>query len=316
LDALDQIPQLETLVLRQASPSAPRDAPLISRTITLPFLTKFRIVASAKDCAVALAHLVLPTLTWLQVEANCPEPEGEDVQLLIPYIARNVYLLQDTEQLRSILIGGHSGWAVVHAWTTFNDPNLVHTSVPADFTFTAVGSDWYPGVYTAILDALLTLLPMNSVSILTSQNIIGLSKDFWLSHVPKWPKLEQANLGPITIKAFRDMLAEDAPPDGPRLPSLTKLVLEEVGVTVPSAYDLRDMLIERVEQGAALEVLDSRTCVADDRAIRLLAEIVADVQQPLASRPPRRTRGRIKDWQNAWYPDTKDEYELEDSDEI
>jgi hypothetical protein len=178
-----------------------------------------------------------------------------------------------------------------------------------------MGSDWHPGVDTAIVDALLTLLPMNFVSILTSLSITGLSKEFWLSHVPKWPKLERASLGPTTIKAFRDMLAEDAPPDGPRLPSFTKLILKEVGVTVQRAYDLRDMLIERMEQGAALEVLDLSTCVADDRASRLLAEIVVDVQEPLASRPPTRPRGRIGGWQSAWYPDTKAEYEIEDSDE-
>ena len=320
LDGLDQMPQLETLVFRYASPSASVAAPLISepsRTVTLSSLTRFGIVASAEDCVLALTHLALPSLTWLHVEAESHESEGEDVQLLIPYIARNVYVLQGTEQLRSILVDGHSGCAIVHAWTTFNDPDLVRKSVPENLIFTARGNNWHLGVDTAILNTLLTILPLNSVSILTSRSITELSKEFWLSHVPRWPMLERASLNPTTIKAFRDMLAKDAPPDGPRLPSLTKLILVDAALNVSRAYDLRDMLLERVEQGAPLQVLDLRTCVADDRAIRLLGEIVVDVQEPLASRPSMRMRGRMRgrQLQSAWYPDTKDadgvEYDYE-----
>ena len=130
----------------------------------------------------ALPHLALPTLTWLHVEAKSHKSEGEDVQLLIPYIARNVYELQGTEQLRSTLIDGHSGCAIIHAWTIFNDPDLVQKSVPKNLIFTARGSNWHLGVDTAILNTLLTILPMNSISILTSQSITELSKEFWLSH--------------------------------------------------------------------------------------------------------------------------------------
>jgi hypothetical protein len=86
--------------------------------------------------------------------------------------------------------------------------------------------------------------------------------------------------------AFRDML-EDAPPDGPLLPSLTKLIILNVTLTASRAYFLRDMLIERAEQGVPLNVLDLRTCIASDRAVQLLTEIVVDVQGPLASLPMR-----------------------------
>ena len=48
---------------------------------------------------------------------------------------------------------------------------------------------------------------------------------------------------------------------------------------------LRDILIERVEQGVPLEYLDLRTCLAAYRAIQLLAEIVVDVKEPLAAQP-------------------------------
>lgn len=107
-----------------------------------------------------------------------------------------------------------------------------------------------------IFDALLTLLPVNSVSTLTAQNRTPLSKEFWLRHVPKWSLVERATLVFNTVKAFIDMLTDDAPPDGSRLPSLTKLILVDVMLTVPRTYYLRDMLIKRVEQGVPLEVLD------------------------------------------------------------
>jgi hypothetical protein len=64
------------------------------------------------------------------------------------------------------------------------------------------------------------------------------------------------------------MLGEDAPPDGPRLPSLKTLILVDVNLTAVRTYDLRDMLIERVEQGVPLEVLDLRSCVVAERAIQ------------------------------------------------
>jgi hypothetical protein len=80
------------------------------------------------------------------------------------------------------------------------------------------------------------------------------------------------------------MLAEDAPPDGPRLPSLTKLILVDVKVTVDLAVewtrDLRDMLIERAGQGVPLEVLDSSRALRLTAKSTLLNGIVVDVKEP------------------------------------
>jgi hypothetical protein len=149
--------------------------------------------------------------------------------------------------------------------------------------FAAKSDEWHYGVNTAIFNALLTLLPMNFVSTLTVQNRTRLSKKFWFSHAPRWPLLEQARLVPTAVRAFRGMLAEDIPlgSNGPRLPMLTKLILLDIGLTAMRTFHLRDMLIERVEQGVPLEYLDLRTCIAANRAIQLLAEIVVDVQEPL-----------------------------------
>jgi hypothetical protein len=68
LDALNEMPQLKLLSLQSATPVAPQGDPRISRTITLPSLTHFHINEyHARDCAFALAHLVLPTLTRLSI---------------------------------------------------------------------------------------------------------------------------------------------------------------------------------------------------------------------------------------------------------
>ena len=283
LDALDEMPQLKTLVLQYATPLAPPTVPLTPeplRTVTLPSLTKFHISASARDCALALTCLVLPALTRLHVDAESHEKEGGDVQLLIPYVARNVYALQDTEPLRSFLIDCKGVRAEVLAWampdTDFKlcDPNILALAlVPARVKFAATGRNWNFRVDTAIMDAFLTLFPANTVSTLSTRNNIGHSKKFWVSHAPRWPLLEWASLVPSTVNAFIDMLTEDDPPDGPRLPRLTKLTLVDVKVTVLTTWSLRKMLIQRREQGVPLHVLDLSRSFVVDGEIGSLTEI-------------------------------------------
>ena len=292
LGVLNEMPQLETVIFEHATPLAPLAATLITEhlpSVTLPSLTRFDISGSATDCALALAHLVLPALISLYVDVE--SHEVEEVHLVIPYVAQNVHEMRDTEPLRSILISGEETSAEVVAWTTPNadvkvcDPDtLFNASTSARILFVATGTNWHYGADTAIFDSLLTLLPVNSVSTLTAQNRTQLSKEFWLKHAPRLPLLEGARLVPTAVKAFRDMLAEDAPPDGPRLPSLTGLTLVEVTFTALRTYHLRDMLIERVGQGIPLEVLDLSTCFIIDRAIQLLKEIVVGVQEPLTVR--------------------------------
>jgi hypothetical protein len=302
LGALNEMPQLETLILQYATPPAPRAAPFIlepSRAVTLPSITRFHIIDSARDCALALAHLVLPALAhlvlpaliWLNVDAKSRD-SVEDIHLVIPYVARKVHGLQGTEPLRSILMTGERTRAEVVAWTTPDADvkvcdldTLLSASVSARLMFAATGINWQSGADTTIFDSLITLLPMDSVSTLTAQNRARPSKEFWLRNASMWPLLERVRMVPTSIKAFGDMLVEEAPPDGPRLPSLTKLTLVRVKLTALRTYHLRDILIERVEQGVPLEVLDLRTCFAADHAIQLLKEVVVEVQGPLAPPP-------------------------------
>jgi len=145
------------------------------------------------------------------------------------------------------------------------------------------------------------------------------------------PLLEQARLVPAAVSAFREMLAEDIllDSDGPQLPMLTKLILLDVRLTAIRTYHLGDMLIKRVEQGVPLEVLDLRTCIAADRAIQFLAEIVVDVQEPLNARQMAmeevfkyvgigyRDEVEYDDGRRPWYGNMDDaEGEDEDEDEV
>jgi F-box-like len=299
LDALNEMPQLETLILEYATPHAPRTAPLISqpsRTATLPSLTGLHLAASATDCAFALAHLVLPALSWLHVNAESHEWGARDVYPLIPYVTRNVYGL-GMEPLRSILISGEGDRAKVLGWT-MPDADIkvslpfwesyIGASGPPCIVFTATLSAtrgfWDYGVARGVSDYFLTELPVDFVSTVITQNCTPPCKEFWIYHASRWPLLEHVLLLPATFLAFRDMLAEDVPSDGPRLPLLTKLTLIDDTLTELGTSHLCDMLIERVEQGVPLEVLDLSTCVADDRSIQLLREIVVDVHDEAAWR--------------------------------
>jgi F-box-like len=295
LDALSEMPQLEELSLQSATPLAPLTGPLIpkpSRSTTLPSLTRFYISDSSKECVLAVAHLVLPALTRLHVDVESQDWSGEDVRLVIPYVARIVCGIHSIEPLRSILFSGEGKRAEVVAWTTpdadvevRNSTTVLRESVSARLMFTATGMHWNHEVVTATYDALFSLLHVDPVSTFSALNHTRLSKEFWLNQAPRLPLLERVCLVPTAVKAFRDMLAEDAPSDGPRLPSLTKITIFCVTWTSTKTYHFRDMLIERVEQGVPLESLVLSGCEEPfpRRANQIFAEIAVDVQGPLYS---------------------------------
>ena len=142
-------------------------------------------------------------------------------------------------------------------------------------------SGWRYGIDAVIFGAMLSDLPLNAISTLSALNNTRLSKEVWLSLAPRLTVLKRAFLVPTAVRAFREMLEEDAPPYVlPRLPKLTKLILSKVSLTALRTYYLRDMLVKRKEHGAPLEVLDLRTCIGTDRAIQLLSEFVGNLQGP------------------------------------
>jgi len=292
LAALEEIPQLKSLILDNATPAVSVDnshIPEPQRTVTLPSLTHFNITASTKGCALALAHLVLPALISLHVTSESQSWDGDDVRLLIPYVVRTAHGPQDTAPLQTILVNGGDTEAEIVTWTVPDadddvcDPVTLNKAAVSARLVLVVTSDseCRDAMETVVFDALLSHLPLNAISTLSVQNETRLSKELWLSHAPRLTELNRVLLVSTAIRAFREMLEEDAPPDGrPRLPQLTKLILCKVSLTLPRTRRLCDMLVKRKEDGAPLEALNLRTCIGPERSFRLLSEIVGNVQGP------------------------------------
>jgi hypothetical protein len=287
LDALDEMPQLEMLVLHGASPICSIGLAIVSephRTITLPSLTQFEITADVLDCVLALTRLVLPALTSLDVVITFEDQQGNDIGLLIPHVVRNAHGIQDMAPLQSIVIQGGECQAKIVAWTIpdadIDDCIQITECHAPRIHFRAHGYEWHYETHTAILDAFLTHLPTDAISALSIEELTRPSKEFLLRRVSSLVMLERVHLDSTTLGAFREMLIEDPPPNGARLPRLRKLVLCKVSLTALRTYRLRDMLEERAKQGVPLETLDIRTCAAALHAIELLATAVGDVQGP------------------------------------
>jgi hypothetical protein len=312
LVGLNEMSQLETLILDNATLGISIDNPCIpelQRTITLPSLTHFNITAFMWDCALALAHLVLPVLISLHLTAKSESVYGDDVRVLIPYVARNAHGPQDAAPLQTILFNEENMYTEIVVWAVpdadvevCNSVTLKKVAVSARLVLAVISdSGWGEGMETALFDAMLSHLPLNAITTLSAQNDMKLSKEIWLSHAPRLTKLNRVLLVPTAVRAFREMLEEAAPPNGlPRLPQLTKLILSKVPLTTRMTYHLRNILVKRKEHGAQLETLDVRTCIATDRAIELLSKTVVNMQGP--PNTLRRRHPAFFDWEGGFRP--------------
>jgi len=179
--------------------------------------------------------------------------------------------------------------AEIVAWTApdadlevCNSVTLVKAAVSARLVL-SITSDhgWRDEMETEMFDGMLSRLPLNAISTLSAQNDTQLSKEVWLRHAPRLTKLNRVLLVSTAIRAFKEMLEEDTPPNGrPRLPQLTQLILSKVSLTLLRTHHLCNMLVKRKEHGAPLEFLYLRTCTGTERAIELLSETVGNVQGP------------------------------------
>jgi hypothetical protein len=160
-----------------------------------------------------------------------------------------------------------------------NPVSLIGATLSARAIFTASGHTWRFGTDVDIFDSTLAALQLGSLNTLTVQNSSRFPERLWLTHAPRWPLLERVRLVGTVAKSFTTVLAKDTPPEGPLLPSLTKLSLLNTLHTSDTSH-LVDMLTGRVEQGVPLEALDLRACEATDRAVQLFGEIVVDVLGP------------------------------------
>ena len=289
LDALEEMPQLKTLILHFASPITP-DTSLqsdIERTVTLPSLTLFEISSPARDCGLALTHLVLPALTSLCLILNSRHVNGDDVQDVLPLIARHAHGPQDTQPLQSVLfcndktieilawILPHLDLKLLHGSSFFDDMHSARVAI------TVTSKDWSPETHTRVFDAVMAALPLGSLMTLTAQNCTRpLDEQFWLRHAPRWPLLRRVRLWPSAARGFREMLEDKGGHEGPLLPLLTKLVLINITLYARRTLHLCDALRKRVEQGVPLVTLDLRKCLMASRQVELLGNFVVEVLCP------------------------------------
>jgi len=290
LDAMEQMPQLDALVVNHATPRAPTVSTPLSeptRVITHPSLTQLDLAASASDCTFALAHLILPALIKIRVDVTSELASADDVRALIPHFSRNAHGPQDAEPLQSILISGEPSLIEVVLWTAAgadmevqnqNPVSLMSATLSARAIFAAAGHMWFE-TDVEILDATLAALPLGSLSTLTAQNSSRIPEWLWLAHAPRWSLLERVRLVGNVTKSFTTVLTKDAPPEGPLLPLLTELSLFNT-LRINDTSPILDMLTGRVEQGVPLDALDLRACEVPQRAIQLFGEVVVDVQGP------------------------------------
>ncbi|KAH9010863.1 hypothetical protein EDB84DRAFT_1406207 [Lactarius hengduanensis] len=295
LDALEEIPQLKTLVLHSASPvtsSVPFD---VKRTVTLPSLTYFDISASPEDCGLALAHLVLPALTSLCVTAfSSLENEG-DVERMLPYVAQHSHGPQDTGPLQGVLIHSYASHVNILAWPVpdidvevHDPPAFLATTLSPRVTLSITSNVWHYAskIHFEVLDVAMAALPLDGLVMLTTEHLdldSGPKMDhFWLRCAPRWPLLRRVRLGKSTERGFIKMLLEENEGgESPLLPSLTGLVVVHTRVNDYWTLRLCDALTRRVEQGVPLEVLDLRMSILRfPPTVQLLSEIVVDVLGP------------------------------------
>jgi hypothetical protein len=289
------MPQLERLVLHRAIPT---DLVVLFEglklTVDLPSLPHLSISASVSECAVVLAHLVLPALTRLCVNAEIDLSVYGSVNDLIQCVAQNAHGPQDTEALQSLFIGDDKRRADFVAWTMSrqdSDDGLrssVHwpdMTRPTRLEFSVqrqYGQSSGMPMDIQQNNALLAALPLNSITSLTVKGRTPLRKEDWRSHASKWQKLERVRLFYAAVRAFRGMFEDAAVLGDPLLPSLEELILSDISLNAQMVYYLCDMFIKCVELGIQLKTLDLRTCTAiNHRAVQLLSEIVVDVQGPV-----------------------------------
>lgn len=285
------MPQLERLVLYNGIPS---DLVALSEgvkfTVDLPSLTELCISTFISECVVLLAHLVLPALTRLCVNARIPLWTSGLLNQLIQCVAQNAHGLQDTEALQSLFIWSRKRRTAFVAWTMpRQDPDdglrssiaLPDRTRLARLEFSIQCQRYVSGIMDIQhCNTLLAALPLNSTTSLTVKGHTPLGKEDWRSHASRWHKLERVRLSDAAVPAFRAMFEDAAELGDPLLPLLEELVLVDISLDAKKVCYLCDMLMECVELGIPLRTLDIRTCTVANRAVRLLNEIVVDVQAP------------------------------------
>ena len=296
LAALDEMPQLTTLILHSASPIAPSLPLVIERTVTLPSLTHLNILGRLRDCALAIAHLDLPALTSLCLTiSSWEQPTNHNIQELLPFIVRHAHGPQDNQPLQSVLIRGDEHYIKIFAWSVPNISVVVHdiftslTTTPPTRVALSFACNWpRPIDRVETLEILMARLPLDNLVMFAdlTNSVEAETQHFWHHLSPMWSLLQCVRLTPVSGHGFIVMLLEDnGKCEKPLLPSLKQIVMVNYSLYSLSLLPLYDALRKRVDQGVPVETLDLRMCEAhsDGRAedwLQSLSEIVVDVLRP------------------------------------
>ena len=183
LSALDEMPQLTTLTLHSASPIAPSFPFHVERTVMLPSLTHLGLLASSKDCALALAHLYLPALASLSLTVQLLDTS--DVEKLLPFVIPHAHGPQDALPLQCMLIRSTWHCADILAWpvpninakvTVYDLPTLLPEALPTriSLSFRSRNRRLTPEQRLEIYDTVLACLPLDALVMFDAH---GLSSD-------------------------------------------------------------------------------------------------------------------------------------------
>lgn len=291
LDAIRELSQLESLVVHSATPIASRivvPIPERVQTVTLPCLTHLRISDAANCCALALAHLALPALARLRVDAVSFHANGADVRTVVPLFVRNAHGPQDTMPLQSMVISGCSTrtdillWRVQDADAEYRDSDsFTRASFSARATFTALCPSWGIPTSNGVCDAVLRALPTSSLATLTVMNSMKVPREFWPATAPRWPLLQRVRLGLTNLTPFLRALIEEGHLKSPLFPSLTKLFITGSSLTTDIAILVRDMLLVRTKQGVPIQTVDLSKCVVAKGSMGYFKKLVTDLREPV-----------------------------------
>lgn len=178
-------------------------------------------MATAEDCALALAHLYLPSLTSLCILIVSDFPNSSVVQELLPYVTQHAHGPQDIQPFRSVLLHKGDDYTEILAWPVpdidlevHNPPSLLAAILPPRLEVSFVGDRWTSSnARLELLDSVMAGLPLDDLVTLVAQDLGGYkhnprdfsTQQFW-SHVsPKWPLLQRVRLGPPVERGFIEM---------------------------------------------------------------------------------------------------------------
>jgi len=295
LDAMSELSQLESLIIHCATTSFRTTLEAV-HVVALPCLTRFHFSATAEDCELALAHLLLPVLTWLRIEVTSYHQEGDDPRAVIPPFADNAFGPQDATPLQSMVISGYTIRMDILLWTIpdadmeyLDNDSFTRATRSARAAFSASNHFWESMTEATLYDAALSALPTSSLATLTVLNSSVVTRQLWLRYAPEWPLLKRIRLGCMVLCPFIDALSQDSPLEGPLLPSLEKLVITGSPLTVDTALRLRDMLLLRVKRRVPIQTLDLSECAVLADIMQLFGDIAVDIRGPNGTEPSPRS---------------------------